>query len=445
MTAHDLQRRLDEAREKANVVGASLAVLHDGKVSAVASGVLNRSTGVSATPDSLFQIGSITKAYTATVVMQLVEQGLVDLDAPVVSVLPGFAVKDPEATQQITVGHLLSHTAGFDGDHFADFGRGDDVLERYTDSCAELAQTTPVGSVFSYNNAGYSVLGRLIEVVTGQVWDTALAERVFAPLGLTSSVTLPEDVLRFGSAIGHVGPELVPSPQWQMARSSGPAGHICATASDVVAFARAHLEPSSLLSAATVAAMQQPRARIPGVPGDIFMQHQGLGWMLSESAGRAVVGHHGGTNGQSSRLRFVPSAGVAVVLLTNGGDFFALTRLVDELLEELAGVPTPPALEPPATPVPGDLARFTGRFGRTNQAVEVRYDGSALVGRHEFSMGGVIPVTCEAELIPVDAAEGVFLTRAPELGGVWMSVSFLELPDGRRAVFLGGRATPEIS
>jgi CubicO group peptidase (beta-lactamase class C family) len=445
MTVHDLQGRLDEAREKAGVVGASLAVLHQGQVTAAASGLLNKATGVAATPDSLFQIGSITKPYTATVVMQLVEQGLLDLDATVVSVLPHFRVAAAEAPRLITVRQLLTHTAGFDGDHFADHGRGDDVLARYTASCAQLAQTTPIGAVFSYNNAAYSIVGRIIEVVTGQVWDVAMRERLFTPLGLAHTATLPEDVLRFSAAIGHLGPDLQPAPQWGMTRSAGPAGLICSTASDAVAFARMHLEPSELLPASAVEAMRAAHVPIPGLPGGPLLEHEGLGWMLADAGGVTVVGHDGGTIGQTARLRLVPSAGVAVALLTNGGDFFAIAGLVDELLEELAGAVAPPPLEPPASPAAGDLSRFAGRFSRTNQAVDVRYDDGALVGHHEFSMGGVIPVSCVAELVPVDPEEGVFLTRAEELGGMWTPVNFLDLPGGGRAVFLGGRATPEVS
>jgi CubicO group peptidase (beta-lactamase class C family) len=441
----DLQERLDLAREKAGVVGASLAVLSDGQVSAAASGSVNKATGVAATTDSLFQIGSMTKAYTATVVMQLVQQGRLHLDAPVVSVLPEFRVADLEATQQITVRQLLSHTAGFDGDHFADFGRGDDVLEKYVASCAELAQVTPVGSVYSYNNAAYSVLGRLIEVVTGQVWDTAMREQLFAPLGLEHTATLPEDVLRFSAAIGHLGPDLVPSPQWGMTRSIGPAGLVCSTAIDVIAFARLHLEGNEQLTAATAEAMRESQVAIPGLQGGPLMEEQALGWMLADGGGVTVVGHDGGTIGQSSRLRLVPSAGVAVALLTNGGDFEAISVLVDELLTELAGVVPPPRLQPPSDPVQGDVARFAGRFSRTSHTIEVRYDGAQLVGHHELVVGGTMPMSCAAELIPVDPDAGVFLTRAPELGGMWLPVAFMELPEGGRVLCIGGRATPEAA
>src|SRR4051812_32194223 len=128
----DLQEILDKAVAGAGLPGASAAVLVDGEVIEAAAGVLNVRTGVEATTDSLFQIGSITKVYTTTLIMQLVDAGLVDIDAPVRTYIPSFRVADDAASAAITVRHLLTHTSGFDGgDFFFDGGRGDDTMERY--------------------------------------------------------------------------------------------------------------------------------------------------------------------------------------------------------------------------------------------------------------------------------------------------------------------------
>jgi CubicO group peptidase (beta-lactamase class C family) len=109
--------------------GAAAAVLHDGTIETAAAGTLNVDTGVEATTDSLFEIGSITKVYTATLVMQLVDAGLVELDAPIRRYVPDFRVADAAASDAITVRHLLTHTSGFDGgDYFFDGGRGDNTL-----------------------------------------------------------------------------------------------------------------------------------------------------------------------------------------------------------------------------------------------------------------------------------------------------------------------------
>ncbi len=172
------QTRLGELIAEYEVPGATLAFLHEGEVHEFAAGVLNVATGVEATPDSLFQIGSITKLWTSTQVMLLVEQGRVTLDTPVREILPEFKVADPEVTKTVTLRHLLSHTSGIDGDLFLDTGRGDDCLEKYVEACADLAQNHPLGATQSYCNSGFSVLGRAVERLTGKVWDAALREQV---------------------------------------------------------------------------------------------------------------------------------------------------------------------------------------------------------------------------------------------------------------------------
>src|SRR5262249_41028668 len=134
-TAH-WQRRLAALAARHKVPGATLGMLRvrpdaDDELAEAAYGTLNVDAGVAATTESLFQIGSITKVWTATVVMQLVDEGLLDLDAPIAEVLPELRLSDPDVTKQVTMRHLLTHTSGIDGDVFTDTGRGDDCLEKY--------------------------------------------------------------------------------------------------------------------------------------------------------------------------------------------------------------------------------------------------------------------------------------------------------------------------
>ena len=148
-----------------------------------AAGVLSTRTAYPATADSLWQIGSITKVYTATLIMQLVEEGRLDLDAPVVEVLPELRLVDPDVTKSVTPRHLLSHTSGIPGDLFLDTGRGDDCLARYVSALEDLSLTHPLGATMSYCNSGYVMAGRIIEQLTDQVWDRALADRLLTPSG----------------------------------------------------------------------------------------------------------------------------------------------------------------------------------------------------------------------------------------------------------------------
>ncbi|MEU8003723.1 serine hydrolase domain-containing protein [Catellatospora sp. NPDC049111] len=326
------QRRLFALAARHRVPGASLGILRLGaggrpdELAEAAYGVLNRATGVAATTDSVFQIGSITKVWTATVALQLADEGLLDLDAPLARLLPGLRLAG-DAAEQVTMRHLLTHTSGIDGDVFTDTGRGDDCLEKYAALLTEVAQVHPIGATWSYCNSGFALAGYVIERLTGGTWDAALRQRLFAPLGLTRTGTLPEEALLHRAGVGHVtGPDGEPSraPVWGLPRSMGPAGLINATAADVLAFARLHLtgglaaDGTRLLAADSAAAMADRQADLPDehTLGDSW----GLGWIRFGWDGARLIGHDGNTLGQSAFLRLLPAQGLAVVLLTNGGN-----------------------------------------------------------------------------------------------------------------------------
>ncbi|OMQ14229.1 serine hydrolase, partial [Modestobacter sp. VKM Ac-2676] len=186
----------------------------------MATGVLNRATDVPVTTDAVFQIGSITKVWTTTLVMQLVDEGRLDLDAPLVEVLPDLQLGDPDVAKRVTMRHLLTHTSGIDGDVFTDTGRGDDCIEEYVAALADVTQNHPLGATFSYCNSGFTLVGRVVEVLTGQTWDAALRERVIEPLGLTHTSTLPEEAILHRAAVGHIAPgpgaDPAPVPAWML-------------------------------------------------------------------------------------------------------------------------------------------------------------------------------------------------------------------------------------
>jgi CubicO group peptidase (beta-lactamase class C family) len=169
--------------------------LFRGAVIDVTAGLLSTRTLVDATPDSLFQIGSITKVWTATLVMRLVDEGRIELDTRVADVLDDCALPDAEVARRVTIRHLLSHTSGLDGDYYVDTGPGDDALRRYVDSLRNSGQTHPPGAMFSYCNSGYLLAARIAEVLTGTDWDSAMRRWLIEPLGLTATVTRAEDAV----------------------------------------------------------------------------------------------------------------------------------------------------------------------------------------------------------------------------------------------------------
>src|SRR5215467_638170 len=199
-----LEDRLPAFLGEHQVPGAAVAVSVGDGVINHAAGVLSKSTKVDATPDTVFQVGSITKVWTTTLVMQLADEGKLDVDAPVRRYLPDFRIADDLAAATITVRQLLCHTAGFEGDIFTDTGTGDDCLEKYVATLGDTPQVFPPGERFSYNNAGYCVLGRLVEVLRGKPFDDCIRERLFVPLGLTHAANGPYEAILFRAAVGHL-------------------------------------------------------------------------------------------------------------------------------------------------------------------------------------------------------------------------------------------------
>src|SRR6266851_1627710 len=143
LNAANWTTRLRDLASGARVPGATLAIWSDGQEVLAAYGVLNFATQVPVTTDSLFQVGSITKIWTATMIMQLIDEGLLSLDTTVSEALPGTRLGAGDVGDQVTVRHLLTHTSGIDGDIFTDTGRGDDCVERYVGLLAEAASTFP--------------------------------------------------------------------------------------------------------------------------------------------------------------------------------------------------------------------------------------------------------------------------------------------------------------
>lgn len=463
-TAHEirdwLSGELPRLADLHGVPAAAAAVLAGGETVDAATGVLHLGTGVEATTDSLFQIGSITKVWTATLIMQLVDDGLLDLDAPVRTYLPEFRIADETAAAAITTRQLLSHRAGFEGDLFTDTGRGDDAVEKYVTTLADTPQLFPPGTAFSYNNAGYIVLGRIIEVLRGANWEQVLTDRLIGPLGLTHAAPSPYEAIMYRVAQGHIpGPDgaLAPAPLWALARSNGPAGATLAMrASDLITFAKAHLDGgvaadgTRVLSAASVDAMRQVHSELPalGVMADAW----GLGWEIDNVPGARIIGHDGSTIGQNAFLRTVPELGIAVALLTNGGNVLSIYRdLVSGVFEQLTGrrdllkeLPTPEVTD--AILGQAEAARFVGTYSASVLDMIVSRDDKGRLWMSEVPKGFVAELAQpESETQLVLHGPDALITVEKSQGTHWLYAFLGDDGHGRAAFLHTGRAMPRTT
>ena len=322
----ELRQVVETAMEELGVPGVALGLIRDGQEYTAGFGITNVNHPLDVDADTLFQIGSITKTFLGTAVMRLVEQGKLQLDTPVSEYIPDFTMQDVGAASSVTMRHLLNHTAGWTGDYFDDTGTGEDAIDRMVRQMAEIPQLTPLGEMFSYNNAGFYVAGRVIEIVTGQPFEAALKELVLDPLGMQMTFFFPDDVMVHRFAVGHggKGDDLKVMTPWALARCANPAGGLASSVNDMLTYARFQLgEQPQILSDASVTTMRTPSKAI-----DTFGNHVGVTWMLRNIGDVRIITHSGGTNGQISLFLTVPERGFGMVILTNNGSGGQLTTRV---------------------------------------------------------------------------------------------------------------------
>lgn len=426
-----LQAALDTLASRHRVPGAMLSIDDGERTVDLVTGVTSCETGVAVTPDTLFQIGSITKVYTASVMMRLVDQGKLDLDAPVRRYLPSFQLSNDEAAETITPRHLLTHSSGMVGDYFADFGTGTDCLERYVASLKEQEYVHEPGRMLSYSNAGFSVAGRVIEAVCDKPYHEVLSEELLDPLGLRSTTVVAEEMLRFRYAVGHntSSPAVPTVPKVVlMPRSSVPAGsRTSASASDVLRFARMHIDkgraPSgaAVLSEAVIEAMRTPTLPLYGLENC----RVGLGWMVWDWGTERCLFHNGGTINQLAFLVVMPERPFAVCLLTNSDTGGRLWRELGAwVFETFAGIAMPRVPKPPAAPPSIDLQRYAGSYERLRNRFDVEATEDRLHVTINTSTLDGAESTKEIEVWPIDEQRFYTLVDGTEL-----VMTFLE-PDG---------------
>ncbi|WP_441245341.1 serine hydrolase domain-containing protein [Kitasatospora sp. McL0602] len=366
------------------IPGVAVGVWVDGREVFACHGVTSVDDPQPVDRETLFQLGSVTKSYTATALMRLVDQGLVELGAPVRRYVPELRLADEQAAAEITVLNLLNHTAGLDWNLLVDVGDGDDALAAFVAKLAELQLIAPPGTRSSYSQAGFNLAGRIVENVTGLPYEQAVASLLFEPLGLAHSVFAPGDIPARRFAVGHnrgADGRPVPAQGWRMPRSDNPGGGISSSVADQLRWARFHLgdgrteSGARLLPAAALRRMQEPTV---GLRASTLGDALGICWFLREVDGVRTVGHGGSANGQFSELLTVPERGFAVVSLANGGPDGTVFNqaVVRWALETYLGV-----VDRDPEPVPYDEARareVVGSYDIDAMTITIATDGTGL-------------------------------------------------------------------
>lgn len=368
----ELARSLDKAIAKHRIPGASIAIFSNGHTVEAACGVANVETGVSMTAETLLHIGSITKILNATLVMQLVDEGRVELDNPITDYLHDLGSTTYEK-DRITVRMLLNHSSGIDGEMLPDHGHDQETIKAAIARFAELPQLFPPGTEFSYCNAGSVLAGYLVQTLRQSSWYDVVRERIFEPLQMRHSAALPEEALLHRAGVGHFrsgqGGEPVRTGRAFLPMSFSPAGTTLMTsAGDLLRFALAHLrggvgERGDILLTKASADTMRSTSIDNAENAYAYVDRMGLGWMIH---GDGLLTHVGGGPGTFAAIFVHPRSAFAATILTNAENGLELiSDFIDPLLEGIGA----------AKPFSRDIV--------SNSAPRIECDLDAYVGIYE--------------------------------------------------------------
>jgi CubicO group peptidase (beta-lactamase class C family) len=399
VTERDLNDLLREHASAHRVPGGAVGVLRDSVEMFACYGVANTATGAPVTKASCFAVGSLTKSMVATVVARLAENGRLSLDDPVAAYVPELL--GAAWAERATVHDLLGNRSGLplrvglEFDFAAHEDEGGDVLSKFA---GRVAAEEPTSVPWSYTNAGWCVVGRAIETVTGSPWEEAMRAELFAPTGMleTKFATESDSGARVsGHELTADGPVPVKP---LVARAFGPAGtSVVSTVGDLLRFAALHLDDPALARLRR----PQPAPRIHG-----WLDGWCLGWGLFDWEGARVWGWDSVINGERAVLRLVPEHHAAIVLMTNSNTGRALYRsLFADLMRSGFGISVPPLRLDAEPGSADDLSRFAGVYAWPDRRVEVTVADTGLLIKSEHG---------ETDALPLDARTFVVDSMDPD-------------------------------
>jgi CubicO group peptidase (beta-lactamase class C family) len=336
VTAIPMEKQLDsviaEIMARWGIPGLGAGIIQGNEILyARGFGVQSVETGVPVSFDSLFCLASIAKCFVACAIMKLVEQGQLDLVAPLVRYLPYFRLND-DRYPQITLRQMLSHTSGMpdmDEDEYDDLVANPEyderASERYVRALANRKMVAAPGERFAYSNIAYNVLGDLIAKISGQTFERYMQEHILRPAGMPESTFYFPDLARERLAVPHLrAPGMTVSPYYPYHRADAPASFLYTSVRELCQWAitslkRGHYDGQRLLTPASYDLMWKPVAKRGSSPS--LREEMGLGWTLGHFEGVRTVGHGGGGFGWTCFLALLPEKNRAAFILCNEESF----------------------------------------------------------------------------------------------------------------------------
>jgi CubicO group peptidase (beta-lactamase class C family) len=335
----EIDAYIEQQLKRLNVPGAALAIVEGDQVVHLRGFGQARPGGEAPTPQTPFFIGSLTKSFTALAVMQLVEAGKVEPDAPVQRYLPWFRVADPGASAQMTVRHLLNQTSGLPetaGEQvLTDVDDSPDATERQARALSTVKLIGPVGSKCEYSNLNYNLLGLIIEVASGESYADYIQAHIFNPLEMRHSYTTKAEAKQNGLAMGYRYWFAHPfaAPNLPFPSGSLPSGWLISSVEDMAHYLIAHLNGGrygdvQILSDAGIRELHRGVAEYTKL--GISAGRYGMGWFITEVGQTKTILHGGNVPDFSSYMALLPEQKKGVVLLINA-DHYGLPPIMGEV------------------------------------------------------------------------------------------------------------------
>ena len=350
-----IERFVRDEMKVQRIPGLALGIVRDDRIAYVRGFGKADDAGRPVTPRTPFIIGSLSKSFTAMAIMQLVEAGKVELDAPVRRYLPWFRVADEDASRVITVRHLLNQTSGLSTKTGRSFqGNGDTsdaALERTVRKLRTVELTAPVGKKHQYSTINYSVLGLIVQAVSGRSYESYVQTKILDRLQMRDSFTSAAAAEQHGLATGyHFWFGRPRAAELPYNRGLIPAGYLISSAADMTHYLLAHLNDghyhnTSVLSAPGVDELHRPAVATPKTGTSYAM-----GWFVGPINGIPAIHHQGETFNFHANAVLVPESRTGVIVLMNAEnslDLFSAGRMgtiaegVTSLLEGRKPAPRP--------------------------------------------------------------------------------------------------------
>ena len=314
-----IDRYIQAQMNKSHIPGLALGIVQGDQVAHLKGFGTANDSGSAVTPQTPFILGSLSKSFTALAVMQLVEAGKIQLDAPIVRYIPWFRVADPPASIRITVRQLLNQTSGLSTGTGTNFllSPTTETLEQGVRGLRTATLVSPVGTSFNYSNANYMILGLLVQTVSQEPYGIYIQQHIFGPLDMSHSFTSQAQARQAGMATGYrywfgfPVPFDAPYLQDQL-----PAGYIISTAEDMSHYLAMYLNGGRyhgkvLLSAAGIAQMEQPAVKVAADTA------YGMGWFVTTWGGVDAFYHGGDVPNFHSAMVLVPHGNWGIIILEN--------------------------------------------------------------------------------------------------------------------------------